>query len=477
MSGEQTRRLLIGLIVAGLTVQAGAILWAVFSKGEPVPAEAMAPFTYLLSTMASVPAGIMAVAGSVLILSMTLGSPVQRSHLGAIVLKDPDFRLSQAGAVTTILACCLALLLSHLPFVSHSQTSLVILAFGGYLQFGAVLVALVRLFRTIPTLLTQERLLDSALGKLDADYLSGRERRLLGVDSTERGRSDRLNDLIFAFRIAPGEADDPLVTIHDVLENVVSQSPPSVVTFSLTLVSRKLTEVVDTSHDRICQLLVTPWFSELRVPVIRRSSPSVALTYFDAWANLLRAAREKGMDGFVANSARSFVGALKDVARAGLFESAADRALRPLARLATEIGGNSAVAAPWMGAIVIWMREDAERGDGTYARVLWNPVERYVGKLARDLDHETPVLAVLAHALTAVVKASVRRGLVTESGDPFEKEIADTLEKLTRELRARAEDPKTSRETAVRARRRAELFLEPVEASYPSAAPDASAPA
>lgn len=477
MSAEKTRRLLVAFIVAGLALQAAAIVWASLSKGAPAAAEEMAPFTYLLSTMASVPAGIMAVAGSVLILSMTLGSPVQRSHLGAIVLKDPDFRLSQAGAVTTILACCLALLLSHLPFVSHSATSLVILAFGGYLQFGAVLIALVRLFRTIPTLLTQERLLDSALGKLDAAYLAGREQRLLGVDATERGRSERINDLIFAFRIAPGEADDPLVTVHDVLENVVSQSPPSVVTYSLNLVSRKLADVVDTSHDRICQLLVTPWFSELRIPVVRRASPSVALTYFDAWANLLRAAREKGMDGFVANSARSFVGALKDVARGGLFESATDRALRPLARLISEIGANPAVAGPWMGAVVIWMREDAERGDGAYARVLWNPVERYVSRLARDLNRETPVLAVLVHALTAVVRASVRNGLVTESGDPFEKEISETLEKIARELRIRAEDPNTPREASIRARKRAELLLEPVEASYPSAGPETRPPA
>ena len=477
MSAEKTRRLLVAFLAAGIIIQAGAIVWAIFSKGEPAAVEAMAPFTYLLSTMASVPAGIMAVAGSVLILSMTLGSPVQRSHLGAIVLKDADFRLAQTGAVTTILACCLALLLSHLPFVSHSATSLVVLAFGGYLQFGAVLIALVRLFRTIPTLLTQERLLGSALEKLDAAYLSGREKRLLGVDSTERGRTERINDLIFAFRIAPGEADDPLVTIHDVLENVVSQSPPSVVTFSLNLVSRKLADVIDTSHDRICQLLVTPWFSELRVPVVRRASPSVALTYFDAWANLLRAAREKGMDGFVANTARSFVGALKDVARAGLFESATDRALRPLARLVSEVGANPAVAGPWMGSIVVWMREDAERGEGAYARVLWNPVERYVGRLARDLDRETPVLAVLVHALTAVVRASVRRGLVTESGDPFDKEISEVLEKTARELRTRAEDPNIPREAAARARRRAEMLFEPVEASYPSAGPETATPA
>ncbi len=477
MSAEKTRRILVSFLVAGIVIQAVAILWAIFGKAEPVAVESMVPFTYLLSTMATVPAGIMAVAGSVLILSMTLGSPVQRSHLGAIVLKDADFRLAQSGAVVTILACCLALLLSHLPFVSHSAMSLLVLAFGGYLQFGAVLIALTRLFRTIPTLLTQERLLDTALRKLDAAYLSGREQRLLGVDATEHGRTERINDLIFAFRIAPGEADDPLVTIHDVLENVVSQSPPSVVTFSLNLVSRKLAEVIDTSHDRICQLLVTPWFSELRVPVVRRASPSVALTYFDAWANLLRAGREKGMDGFVANTARSFVGALKDVARAGLFESAADRALRPLARLVSEVSANPAVAGPWMGAVVVWMREDTERGEGIYARVLWNPVERYVGRLARDLDRETPVLAVLVHALTAVVRASVRHGLVTESGDPFDKEISSTLERLARELRLRAEDPNSPPVVSARARRRAELLFEPVEASYPSAGPDAPAPA
>jgi hypothetical protein len=465
MTAARTRAVLMTLLGLGLAVQLGSVLWAFGSPAaHPLPSEDMAPFTYLLATIASVLAGIMAVAGSVLILSMTLGTSVQRSHLGAIVLRDPDFRLAQTGAIVTILACCLALLLSHLPVVSHSGTSVLFLSLGGYLQFGAVIVALARLFRTIPTLLTQERLLAAALAKLDAGYLGTRERRLIGVDATERGRADTLNDLIFAFRIAPGAEDDPLVTVHDVLENVVGQSPASVVTTSLALVARKLAELAEASHDRIYQLLVTPWLAELRVPVIRRGSPSIALAYFDAWSGLLRAAREKGMARFTANAARPFVAALKDVARAGLFNGAADRALRPLARIVVETGTDPAVAGPWIGAVVAWMREDAERGDGAFVRVLWHPVERYVGRLFLDLEHDPPLLPVLVHGLAAVMRAAEKSGLSTDGVAPFDREIAAALEKGARELWARAEAPNLPPEAAARARRRAALLEEPDEA-------------
>ncbi|HQR67815.1 MAG TPA: hypothetical protein PLB02_10500, partial [Thermoanaerobaculia bacterium] len=424
MTPRRTRVLLVALLGTGLAVQFGSVLWAFLSPAAlAIPSEDMVPFTYLLGTMASVLAGIMAVAGSVLILSMTLGSPVQRSHLGGIVLTDPDFRLAQTGAIVTILACCLSLLLSHLPDVSHSGTTIFLLSFGGYLQFGAVIVALVRLFRTIPTLLTQERLLGAALSRLDAAYLASRERRLVGVDATERGRTENLNDLIFAFRIAPGEEDDPLVTVHDVLENVVMQSPASVVTTSLALVARKLADLVEAPHDRIYQLLVTPWLAELRVPVVRRGSPSIALAYFDAWGGLLRASRGNGMDQFVANSARPFVGALRDVARSGLFDGLADRALRPLARIVGESGVDAGVAGPWVAALVAWMREDAERGVGAFASVLWHPVERYVERLLADLDRDPPLLPVLVHGLTAFVRAAARSGLLTETGEPFDREV------------------------------------------------------
>jgi len=460
----RTRRILLSILAVGLVLQLSSVLAAfVLPAASPLPAEDMAPFTYLLATMASVLAGIMAVAGSVLILSMTLGTSVQRSHLGAIVLKDPDFRLAQTGALLTILACCLALLLSHLPRVAHSATTVFLLSFGGYLQFGAVIVALVRLFRTIPTLLTQERLLGAALAQVDGPYLEARERRLLGVDATERGRADTLNDLIFAFRIAPGDADDPLVTVHDVLETVVAQSPASVVTTSVSLVARRLAELADEPHDRIYQLLVTPWFAELRVPVVRRGSPSIAFAYFDGWCGLLLAGREKGMEQFVGNAARSFVGAMTEVARAGLFDGAADRAMRPLARIVTSAGGEAASVGPWVAALVAWMREDAERGDGAFTRVLWHPVERVIGRLLLDLDREPALLPVLVHGLAGVVRAAARNGLETEGGDPFALELTGAMARTAEALEIRAGVPGTSPELAGRARRRAALLGEPAE--------------
>jgi len=462
---HRTRALLVTLLGTGLAIQLGSGLWAFLRPAtRTIPSEDMVPFTYLLGTMASVLAGIMAVAGSVLILSMTLGSPVQRSHLGGIVLRDPDFRLAQTGAIATILACCLSLLLAHLPDISHSGTTVFLLSFGGYVQFGAVIVALVRLFRTIPTLLTQERLLAAALSRLDGTYLAARERRLLGVDATERGRTEALNDLIFAFRIAPGEEDDPLVTVHDVLENVVAQSPASVVTGSLALVARQLSELADAPHDRIYQLLVTPWLAELRVPVVRRGSPSVALSYFDAWGGLLRSARERGMDQFVANAARPYVAALRDVARSGLFDGLSDRALRPIARIVAETGPDAAVAGPWVAALVAWMREDAERGVGVFAGVLWHSVERYVGRLLLDLDRDPPLLPVLVHGLTAVVRAAARSGLLTEAGEPFDREVLSAFERDARALLSRAADASLGPEAADRARRRAALLAAPAEA-------------
>ncbi len=461
----RTRKVLLAILASGLVLQlASALSVFVLPAASPIPAEDMAPFTYLLATMASVLAGIMAVAGSVLILSMTLGTSVQRSHLGAIVLKDPDFRLAQTGAIVTILACCLALLLSHLPRVSHSATTVFLLSFGGYLQFGAVIVALVRLFRTIPTLLTQERLLGAALAQVDAPYLEARERRLLGVDATERGRADTLNDLIFAFRIAPGEADDPLVTVHDVLETVVAQSPASVVTTSVSLVARRLAELAREPHDRIYQLLVTPWFAELRVPVVRRGSPSVAFAYFDGWCGLLLAGREKGMEQFVGNAARSFVGAMRDVARAGLFDGAADRAMRPIARIVTSAGAEAASVGPWTAALVAWMREDVERDDGAFTRVLWHPVERVIGRLLLDLDREPALLPVLIHGLAGVVRIADRKGLETEAGESFALEVTGALARSAETLEIRAGVPGTTPELAARARRRAALLAEPAEA-------------
>jgi hypothetical protein len=118
-------------------------------------------------------------AGSVLILSLTLGTSVQRSHLGSMILGDEDFRIAVSGAIATILAACLALLAAHLPAVSHNPASIFLLSLGGVAEFGVDAVALARLFRRIPRLLTQEMLLETALARVDAAYLVAQEERLL----------------------------------------------------------------------------------------------------------------------------------------------------------------------------------------------------------------------------------------------------------------------------------------------------------
>jgi hypothetical protein len=213
--------------------------------------------------------------------------------------------------------------------VSHSAQSVFALSLGGVVEFAAVVVALARLFQRIPKLLTQETLLDSSLAGVDAAYLATQERRLLGDDASDRGRAEVLNDLIFSFRIYPVDTDDPLVTVHDVLENVLTESPASVATTSLDLVATRFSELASKEHDRVYQLLVTPWFSELRIAVIRRGSPSIALAYFDLWADVLISCHQKSLALFFANSARPFVAALNQVARAGLSRARGTRAPAP----------------------------------------------------------------------------------------------------------------------------------------------------
>ena len=343
----------------------------------------MVPFTYLLATIASVLAAVVAMAGSVLILSLTLGTAVQRSHLGSIILGDEDFRTAVSGAIVTIVAACLSLLAAHLPAVSHNAAAIFLLSGGGVVEFTGCILGLARLFQRIPRLLTQENLLETSLALVDATYLAAQEDRLLGSGATAQGRLDVLNDLIFSFRVYPVETDDPLVTVHDVLENVLAQSPASVVATSLAQVSGRFTALAGETHDQIFQLLVTPWLAELRVAVVRRGSPSVALAFFDLWADVLVAARERRMPGFYAHSARPFVASLRHVATAGLFEEAGGRVLRPLVSVMSAAGDDLAALGPWAGALVGWMREDAEKGRGEWTRVLWNPVETVLERSAR----------------------------------------------------------------------------------------------
>lgn len=81
----RVRRAIVTLLLVGALVQLAGLLVAAFSGPglRASQSEDMVPFTYLLATIASVLAAVIAMAGSVLILSMTLGTSVQRSHLGS----------------------------------------------------------------------------------------------------------------------------------------------------------------------------------------------------------------------------------------------------------------------------------------------------------------------------------------------------------------------------------------------------------
>jgi hypothetical protein len=284
------------------------------------------------------------------------------------------------------------------------------------------------------------------------------------VDATEHRRADILNDLIFSYRIYPAGTDDPLVTIHDVLENVLAQSPASVATTSLAAVSKRFSDLAEKEHDRIYQLLVTPWYSELRIAVVRRGSPSLALAYFDLWAGVLVFCRARGLDLFFANTARPYVTALKEVARAGLFEGAAERALRPLARTMAAADEDSNAVGPWAGALIGWMREDVERGDGSWARVLWNPVENVLDLFLFNLDKEAPLLDVLVHGLTSVVRSAARTGIETASGRPFSLRLAKKLRRAQLDLSALSSRTGLEPEKAARGARRVALLGEPIHA-------------
>jgi hypothetical protein len=99
------RRTIVALLLVGVAVQLAGLIVAAFGTDLRGPqSEDMVPFTYLLATIASVLAAVIAMAGSVLILSLTLGTSVQRSHLGSMILGDEDFRIAVAGAIVTILA-------------------------------------------------------------------------------------------------------------------------------------------------------------------------------------------------------------------------------------------------------------------------------------------------------------------------------------------------------------------------------------
>jgi hypothetical protein len=462
-AGAARRRLVTGLLFAGVAIQlAGLIVAAAEPSLRGPQSEDMVPFTYLLATIASVLAAVVAMAGSVLILSLTLGTAVQRSHLGSMILADEDFRTAVFGAIVTIVAACLALLAAHVPPVSHNAAAIFLLSAGGIVEFGSCILGLARLFQRIPRLLTQESLLENSLAHVDADYLAAQEDRLLGAGATAQGRLDVLNDLIFSFRVYPVETDDPLVTVHDVLENVLAQSPASVVATSLAEVSTRFTALAGPTHDQIFQLLVTPWLAELRVAVVRRGSPSVALAFFDLWADVLVAARERSMPGFYAHSARPFVASLRHVAHAGLFEEAGGRVLRPLVRVMGAARADLPALGPWAGALVGWMREDAEKGRGEWTRVLWNPVENVLERSLEDLERDTPLLGALVHGLTGVARAAGRAGIETGGGRPFALKIATRMRRAQMELAEAA--AKAGTEAEERVRDRVVLLGEPIAA-------------
>ncbi len=457
------RRVVVALLLLGVAVQLAGLLVAGSGTDLRAPqSEDMVPFTYLLATIASVLAAVVAMAGSVLILSLTLGTAVQRSHLGSMILGDEDFRLAVAGAITTILLACLSLLAAHLPAVSHNASSILLLSTGGVLEFGACILGLARLFRRIPRLLTQENLLENSLALVDADYLVAQESRLLGIGATESGRLAALNDLIFSFRVYPVEADDPLVTVHDVLENVLAGSPASVVATSFEQVSARFRSLAGPTHDQIFQLLVTPWLAELRVGVVKRGSPSVALAFFDLWADVLVAARERRMPGFYAHSARPFVASMRHVAHAGLFEEAGGRVLRPLVRVMGASGADLAAVGPWAGALVGWMREDAETGRGEWTRTLWNPVENVFERALEEAGAGGPLLGALVHGLTGVARAAARAGIETGGGTPFALKLATRMRRAQIEVLAARAGASPAERAAQDAR--VALLAEPIEA-------------
>jgi hypothetical protein len=73
--GAGRRRLVVALLLAGVAIQlAGLLVAAVGTDLRAPQSEDMVPFTYLLATIASVLAAVVAMAGWVLILSLRTGS-------------------------------------------------------------------------------------------------------------------------------------------------------------------------------------------------------------------------------------------------------------------------------------------------------------------------------------------------------------------------------------------------------------------
>jgi hypothetical protein len=235
-----------------------------------------------------------------------------------------------------------------------------------------------------------------------------------------------------------------------------------VVATSLAQVSARFTALAGPTHDQIFQLLVTPWLAELRVAVVKRGSPSVALAFFDLWADVLVAARDRKMPGFYAHSARPFVASLRHVAHAGLFEEAGGRVLRPLVRVMGAARNDLPALGPWAGALVGWMREDAEKGRGEWTRVLWNPVENVFERAVEDPGRDTPLLGALVHGLSGVARAAGRAGIETGGGRPFALKIATRMRRAQMELAETA--AATGPEAEERVRDRIVLLGEPIAA-------------
>jgi hypothetical protein len=254
------------------------------------------------------------------------------------------------------------------------------------------------------------------------------------------------------------------VTVHDILENLLSQSPASVAASSLAVMSQRFCELAEAPHDRVYQLLVTPWLAELRVAIVRRGSPSIALAFFDLWADILETAKAKGLNLFFANAARPFVASLQDVARSGLFEGAGGRVLRPLMRVVAAAGTEGSAVGPWAGALIGWMKDDAEKGSGLFTRVLWNPVEDILDVYLDDLTRDAPILDVLVHGLTGVMRLAGKKGLETGGGRPFALKLALKMRRSQIELEDFVKQGGATPQEMNRARRRIQLLHEPVQA-------------
>jgi hypothetical protein len=159
---------------------------------------------------------------------------------------------------------------------------------------------------------------------------------------------------------------------------------------------------------------------------------------------------------------------MRDVARAGVFEGAGGRLLRPFVRALSAGGDDPASVGPWAGALIVWMREDAEKGDGAWTRLLWNPVENVFELYVDDLSKEIPLLDVLVHGLTGVLRAAARAGVETGDGRPFALKLALRARRAQLELQAVLDSaPEVE---GARARRRIALLQDPIDVAIALAA-------